>query len=356
MPKRQHKGATLDQSWETPPWQREGTTEDVALPEEHDDSVSYIPSRIDLSDLTEKQKTIIETASTNLSANIADLAKKTNSSYGYTSETIRTFLPEHESTERVTSRVQKEWEETIADSEVTTPAEELHPLQRDIIEKAINNPKKSLTELSELVGCSLGHVSNTINEHFPTYNQGREGERYTDATLSGDIRAVAVNLGRFPTTREYRQQGNHSLTTIHRRLGKWDDALESTGLDFSKPSSPTAKIPDEELKQDILSVSRELDRPPNSSEYLVHGKYHLSTVRDRFGSMVEAVESVGLSASEIQRRSAYPPVSCKTKNEIARRYQTEDVTQSELAAEYDVSQPTVHDAIQQNRNFSETTT
>jgi hypothetical protein len=114
--------------------------------------------------------------------------------------------------------------------------------------------------------------------------RGAETEQLLD-----DLRRVARELGRSPTTTEYADRGNWTPPTLYIRFGSWDDTLSAAGL------GPTGyKPPREDLLSDIRRVCDEVGHPPSRDEYREHGEYPYQAVATRFGSWDGALLDAGL--------------------------------------------------------------
>lgn len=91
-----------------------------------------------------------------------------------------------------------------------------------------------------------------------------------------------------PTQAEYREQAEHSVSTVRRRFGSWNEALIEAGYDVNRPS----RVSKEELLDEIDRLAGS-EYGPYSHVFNEQADYSLTTVRDRFGSWREAVIEAG---------------------------------------------------------------
>lgn len=110
-----------------------------------------------------------------------------------------------------------------------------------------------------------------------------------DQELIDDLKRVALELGKDSVgLREYESHGKHAYSTLQRRFGSWNKALEEAGLTVTK----TVNLSDEELFENILNLwqhfgkqpsKRDLSRPPSL--------YSERPYTRRFGTWWKALEA-----------------------------------------------------------------
>ena len=107
-----------------------------------------------------------------------------------------------------------------------------------------------------------------------------------DAELLNDLKRVADELGNPPTVSEYQRDGKYGMSTIIRRFGRWQAALELIGK---------ARTTNEEMLADIRRVAELLAKQQITvEEYRSNGSYNPGTIRSRFGTWRTATTKAGL--------------------------------------------------------------
>lgn len=140
------------------------------------------------------------------------------------------------------------------------------------------------------------HTRDTISRRFESYNDAiekigyipNESKETSKEDILKDIRRVAESLKKAPTTREYTQKGRHSSSLICRRFESWNAALAEIGYNPNQP------IHNKKILADIREVSDDVGGTPSQVEYAEHGTHSVQTVVDHFGSWDSAIIEVGL--------------------------------------------------------------
>ncbi|SNR41542.1 homing endonuclease associated repeat-containing protein [Halorubrum vacuolatum] len=122
--------------------------------------------------------------------------------------------------------------------------------------------------------------------------------RYRDEELLDGIRAVADEVGRRPTLKEYRERGPHGVSTLFARFGSWRGAVAAAGFD---PREPTNEVSVEELLAEIERLGETKGRRPTAVEMDREGAYAVATYRRRFGTWSNAVEAAGYEPIRLGR-------------------------------------------------------
>jgi hypothetical protein len=89
------------------------------------------------------------------------------------------------------------------------------------------------------------------------------------------------------TANEFEQYGNISVSTIRRRFGSWNKALEKSRLEIIHK----VNIPNDEIFQDIDRVWGKLGHKPNYDEFNKLSKFSSGLLENRFGSYLKALEA-----------------------------------------------------------------
>jgi len=113
-----------------------------------------------------------------------------------------------------------------------------------------------------------------------------------DSLLLEDLVAVARTLNKSTITKEdYDKHGRFCSATIRKRFGSWNKALAKSGLAVAK----RINIPIEELKADLLSVSKKLNlKHVSVSQYDANGRFTSVTIERAYGTWNKALEALGL--------------------------------------------------------------
>jgi DNA-directed RNA polymerase subunit RPC12/RpoP len=68
-------------------------------------------------------------------------------------------------------------------------------------------------------------------------------KRIANEELIEDLQRVAEEVGHPPTTREYREHGQHKYETLSKRWGSWDAALEAAEMDPNRRGPDSSGLP-----------------------------------------------------------------------------------------------------------------
>lgn len=109
-----------------------------------------------------------------------------------------------------------------------------------------------------------------------------------------DIKRVAEQLGQVTLTMdEYKGSGKFHPSTIRNRFDGWSKACELAGLDIMP--SQIKSVDSQEMIDDLKRVALQLGKDTVSGdEYKVHGKFSPSTLIRRFGGWQIALQLAGL--------------------------------------------------------------
>jgi hypothetical protein len=163
-----------------------------------------------------------------------------------------------------------------------------------------------------------------------------EGRRYPREYLVAEVKRVALLVGEMPSMSQFDEHSKIAAVTVEKRFKGWKNALASAGFD---PAKTRVKYDDQELKDELVRVARELGHTPSTPEFASRSNVSASTVALRLGgSWAAACRSVGLS----------PPISKKpppiggwnkghrkfsiSKDDLTYLYETEGLSASAIAA------------------------
>ncbi|MBI2467051.1 MAG: HNH endonuclease [Candidatus Rokubacteria bacterium] len=141
----------------------------------------------------------------------------------------------------------------------------------------------------------------------------RRLESHDEASLLAEIRRVAalIETPHIPQA-EFNRLAKASSSTIRRRFGTWEKALDRAGLRHRYSGAPVSRkflsdgrqaFTDEQLIQELKDVAPKLGGAPVTMEiYNRHGRANAETIRRRFGSWWKALEKAGLGISNYGKR------------------------------------------------------
>jgi hypothetical protein len=135
----------------------------------------------------------------------------------------------------------------------------------------------------------------------------------TDADIVAEIRRVAMLTDKpVFSTATFARYSRVSLTTVRRRFGTWQDALEQAGLGqlYSGQAvsekmrrQPARTMTDAELIEELRAVARRKGGDILSVEEIErHSRISAAVLRTRFGSWSNALRAAGLHLSNHGRR------------------------------------------------------
>lgn len=111
----------------------------------------------------------------------------------------------------------------------------------------------------------------------------------SDDDLLSDLRRVASEHSEAQVKqRTYKDYGKYGVTTIIRRFGSWNAAVEAAGLE----TTVERNIPDKKLFSALYDLWVALGRQPSYSEVQKPTcQFHVATYERRFGSWRQALEA-----------------------------------------------------------------
>lgn len=112
-------------------------------------------------------------------------------------------------------------------------------------------------------------------------------ENLSKENLLDEIRRLAEELDKTPTSIDMRENGEHHPSTYQTHFRSWSAAVEEAGFE---PNHGT-KISTSDLINDIQRVASDLGRCPSSSEIRDYGEFSYPTYHNRFGSWTSAIEA-----------------------------------------------------------------
>ena len=113
--------------------------------------------------------------------------------------------------------------------------------------------------------------------------------------LIAELRRLADELGHTPSVSEMNELGEYSHMPYVQRYGSWSDAVEAAGFESNNPGR---RIPEEELLDEIRRLAQELGRGPTSREMDGCGRFSRGTYANRFESWTAAKDKALSEESE----------------------------------------------------------
>lgn len=110
--------------------------------------------------------------------------------------------------------------------------------------------------------------------------------------LLADIRRVAEELGKEPSKTDYNQHGDYSTYPAQSKFGSWTAAKKAAGVDVNRGNE---YVPKADVLDDLERVANVVEEPITKAVYEENGEYHPSTIHKRCGSILEALEEIGLA-------------------------------------------------------------
>ena len=136
------------------------------------------------------------------------------------------------------------------------------------------------------------------------FELGHDRRSISDEDLLSDLRRVASEQTEEQVKqRTYKTHGKYGVTTIIRRFGSWNAAVQAAGLE----TTVERNIPDEKLFSALYDLWVSLGRQPSYSEVQKPAcLFHVTTFERRFGSWRQALEAF---VSYANSEEMAPPVA-----------------------------------------------
>lgn len=141
------------------------------------------------------------------------------------------------------------------------------------------------------------HTAKTYQNHFGTWNDALEqaGLRpnkqrgISDEELLSELNRLYNEKGWTPTGHDMDLRGEYSKSTLIRRFGSWEAALQEAGVDGDR----RPKIAKEDLLQELKRIAQKENREPRTVDMKAYGEYSTQVYLERFGSWANAVREAG---------------------------------------------------------------
>jgi len=120
------------------------------------------------------------------------------------------------------------------------------------------------------------------------FKAGKRDSVTKEEVLSDLKRVAEISNGKKVTQKLYTELGEYNCSTVIRKFGKWNNALEEAGLKLSNQLN----VPEEELYNNILNLWEHLGKQPRRSDLENQiSKYSQSPYNRHFGSWNSALQN-----------------------------------------------------------------
>lgn len=117
--------------------------------------------------------------------------------------------------------------------------------------------------------------------------------------LVGDLHRIAIKVGRTPRHRDVLEHGNFGVQTYKDRFGSWNEALAEAGYE---PITENGYHRKSDLLNDLKRLAMEFGRPPSTNHVRKFGRYAMKPYYKRWDSFEDALEVAGLSTDVFGRQ------------------------------------------------------
>ena len=112
-----------------------------------------------------------------------------------------------------------------------------------------------------------------------------------------DIQRVYQELQRVPTTIDYDLHGKYTSVTMRKNFGSWNNALKQCSI---TPIQPEHKWTDQELQNELERVTQVVGHSPSWTELKKHSKISIDTLNRRIGFPYrEVTDMLSLDISQV---------------------------------------------------------
>lgn len=112
--------------------------------------------------------------------------------------------------------------------------------------------------------------------------------------ILADIQRVADELGKAPSTDDYKEHGEYTTPTVYKYFESFVTAREKAGVAKGR-LRPNSR---EELLDDIRRVADDVDGEPSWDDYVEHGDYAIKGIQYRFDTWLAAKQEAGVYKRE----------------------------------------------------------
>lgn len=177
-------------------------------------------------------------------------------------------------------------------------------------------------------------------------------DKYPREYLLAELKRVAKICGKIPSMADFDKHSSLASVTLAKRFEGWKGALGSAGFDPAKSRFPYQDI---ELIEEIKRVALQIGRTPSTKEFNENSKMRVSTIIHRFKNWQAACQKAGLNPYIPSKPSKVPAGWNKglrklkiDKDKLKYMYETEGLSASSIATRLGVSRTTVLRAMKES--------
>lgn len=144
---------------------------------------------------------------------------------------------------------------------------------------------------TEEIGEGLGCADTTVSKWLDTFGiERRTDGEIPKSWLLDDLRRLADEFDRTPTTELVNEHGRYSDPAYYNHFDSFTDALREVGFD------PNVRhdITDSELLDDLRRLQNDLERTPQQTDVAELGEFGASIYHSRFGGLGDALKEAGI--------------------------------------------------------------
>jgi len=178
--------------------------------------------------------------------------------------------------------------------------------EEEVIEEISRLATDGTPPTAEQMDAEGAYSARTCGDRFGTWNGAvraagyeplGESNEYTDEELLEEIRRLAEEVRKPPTTRDMVEHGAYTASVYFRHFESWNDAVIEAGFTPNErrgdPADQRIRVSD--MLDEIQQVAERVDGRPTTEDMLEYGAYSVTPYDNRFGSWNDALERAGFS-------------------------------------------------------------
>jgi hypothetical protein len=161
-----------------------------------------------------------------------------------------------------------------------------------IAEKLERTPtSRDMAELGEYASSSYTNTFGSWNDAIQEANLEITRHRHiSKSELIEELKRLADELERTPTSRDMIEHGNHSPTSYTRAFETWNDAIQEANLETTRHR----QVPKSELIEELKRLADKLGQTPTNDQMMNEGRFAVGAFVTAFGSWNAAIEAADL--------------------------------------------------------------